>query len=125
MPVEAIAVTLIGYLLGSIPFGVLVARKYGIDIYKVGSGNPGATNILREIGKPAGYLVFFLDFLKGLVATIWFLLPIFSFSGDLTLSLWGLPAAVLGHTFPLFAKFRGGRVLPPQWEDYLELCRNA
>ena len=107
MPVEAIAVTLIGYLLGSIPFGVLVARKYGIDIYKVGSGNPGATNILREIGKPAGYLVFFLDFLKGLVATIWFLLPIFSFSGDLTLSLWGLPAAVLGHTFPLFAKFRG------------------
>ena len=71
--------------------------------------NPGATNILREIGKPAGYLVFFLDFLKGLVATIWFLLPIFSFSGDLTLSLWGLPAAVLGHTFPLFAKFRGGK----------------
>ena len=109
MPVEAIAVTLIGYLLGSIPFGVLVARKYGVDIYKVGSGNPGATNILREIGKPAGYLVFFLDFLKGLVATIWFLLPIFSFSGDLTLSLWGLPAAVLGHTFPLFAKFRGGK----------------
>ena len=79
MPVEAIAVTLIGYLLGSIPFGVLVARKYGIDIYKVGSGNPGATNILREIGKPAGYLVFFLDFLKGLVAPFGFYYRSFPF----------------------------------------------
>ena len=109
MSVEAIAVTIIGYLLGSIPFGVLVAKKYGVDIYQVGSGNPGATNVLRQIGKTAGYLVFILDFLKGLVATIWFLLPIFSFSGDITLGLWGLPAAILGHTLPLFAKFRGGK----------------
>ncbi|OUU59182.1 MAG: acyl-phosphate glycerol 3-phosphate acyltransferase [Verrucomicrobia bacterium TMED60] len=109
MSVEAIAVTIIGYLLGSIPFGVLVAKKYGVDIYQVGSGNPGATNVLRQIGKTAGYSVFILDFLKGLVATVWFLLPIFSFSGDITLGLWGLPAAVLGHTLPLFAKFRGGK----------------
>ena len=109
MSVEAIAITIIGYLLGSIPFGVLVAKKYGVDIYQVGSGNPGATNVLRQIGKTAGYLVFILDFLKGLVATIWFLLPIFSFSGDITLGLWGLPAAILGHTLPLFAKFRGGK----------------
>jgi glycerol-3-phosphate acyltransferase PlsY len=109
MSVEAIAVSLIGYLLGSIPFGVLVAKRYGIDIYRVGSGNPGATNVLREIGKPAGYVVFFLDFLKGLVATVWFLFPLFSFSGDATLGLWGLPAAVLGHTYPLFVKFKGGK----------------
>ena len=109
MSVEAIAITIIGYLLGSIPVGVLVAKKYGVDIYQVGSGNPGATNVLRQIGKTAGYLVFILDFLKGLVATIWFLLPIFSFSGDITLGLWGLPAAILGHTLPLFAKFRGGK----------------
>ena len=109
MSVEAIAVTIIGYLLGSIPFGVLVAKKYGVDIYQVGSGNPGATNVLRQIGKTAGYSVFILDFLKGLVATVWFLLPIFSFSGDIPLGLWGLPAAVLGHTLPLFAKFRGGK----------------
>mgnify|MGYP005725430655 FL=1 len=109
MSVEAIAVTIVGYLLGSIPFGVLVAKKYGVDIYQVGSGNPGATNVLRQIGKTAGYSVFILDFLKGLVATLWFLLPIFSFSGDITLGLWGLPAAVLGHTLPLFAKFRGGK----------------
>ena len=109
MSVEAIAVTIIGYLLGSIPFGVLFAKKYGVDIYQVGSGDPGATNVLRQIGKTAGYSVFILDFLKGLVATVWFLLPIFSFSGDITLGLWGLPAAVLGHTLPLFAKFRGGK----------------
>ena len=109
MSVEAIAVTIVGYLLGSIPFGVLVAKKYGDDIYQAGSGNPGATNVLRQIGKTAGYSVFILDFLKGLVATLWFLLPIFSFSGDITLGLWGLPAAVLGHTLPLFAKFRGGK----------------
>ena len=109
MSVEAIAVTIVGYLLGSIPFGVLVAKKYGVDIYQAGSGNPGATNVLRQIGKTAGYSVFILDFLKGLVATLWFLLPIFSFSGDITLGLWGLPAAVLGHTLPLFAKFRGGK----------------
>ena len=49
MSVEAIAVMIIGYLLGSIPFGVLVAKKYGVDIYEVGSGNPGATNVLRQI----------------------------------------------------------------------------
>ena len=109
MSVEAIAVTIIGYLLGSIPFGVLVAKKHGVDIYQAGSGNPGATNVLRQIGKTAGYSVFILDFLKGLVATVWFLLPIFSFSGDITLGLWGLPAAILGHTLPLFAKFRGGK----------------
>ena len=109
MPLESIAVGLIGYLLGSIPFGVIVAKRAGVDIYSVGSGNPGATNVLREIGKPAGYLVFFLDFLKGILATTWFLVPIFSFSGDATLGLWGLPAAVLGHTYPLFAQFRGGK----------------
>jgi len=109
MPLESIAVGLIGYRLGSIPFGVIVAKRAGVDIYSVGSGNPGATNVLREIGKPAGYLVFFLDFLKGILATTWFLVPIFSFSGDATLGLWGLPAAVLGHTYPLFAQFRGGK----------------
>ena len=76
MPLESIAVGLIGYLLGSIPFGVIVAKRAGVDIYSVGSGNPGATNVLREIGKPAGYLVFFLDFLKGILATTWFLVPI-------------------------------------------------
>jgi len=109
LSVETIGVALIGYLLGSIPFGVLVAKRFGVDIYSVGSGNPGATNVLREIGKPAGYTVFVLDFFKGFLATYWFIIPVFSFSGDPALGLWGLPAAVLGHTYPLFTGFRGGK----------------
>ena len=100
---------MVGYLLGSIPFGVLVAKKMGVDIYSVGSGNPGATNVLRSIGKPAGYTVFLLDFLKGVLATVWFKFGLVAFSGDPNLALWGLPAAVLGHTYPLFAKFKGGK----------------
>ena len=50
-----------------------------------------------------------MDFLKGLLATQWFAIPVFSFSGDPALALWGLPAAVLGHTFPLFTGFKGGK----------------
>jgi acyl phosphate:glycerol-3-phosphate acyltransferase len=109
LSVETVGVALVGYLLGSIPFGVIVAKRYGVDIFSVGSGNPGATNVLRSIGKPAGYVVFFLDFLKGLIAVTWFLFPWVSFSGDSTLGLWGLPGAVLGHTYPIFSSFRGGK----------------
>ena len=109
LSVETIGVALVGYLLGSIPFGVIIAKKNGVDIYSVGSGNPGATNVLRSIGKPAGYAVFLLDFAKGLIATTWFLLPVFSFSGNVTLGLWGLPGVVLGHTYPIFARFHGGK----------------
>ena len=109
LSVETVGVTLVGYLLGSIPFGVIIAKKNGVDIFSVGSGNPGATNVLRTIGKPAGYAVFILDFLKGLLATTWFLFPMVSFSGDASLGLWGLPGAVLGHTYPIFSGFRGGK----------------
>lgn len=86
-----------------------MAKKLGVDIYRVGSGNPGATNVLRSIGKPAGYSVFFLDFLKGFLATVWFKFGLVDFSGDPNLALWGLPASVLGHTYPLFANFKGGK----------------
>ena len=106
---ETVSVVIVGYLLGSIPFGVLVSKRMGVDIYRVGSGNPGATNVLRSIGKPAGYTVFILDFLKGVLATTWFKVGIVAFSGDPNLALWGLPAAVLGHTYPLFSNFKGGK----------------
>jgi glycerol-3-phosphate acyltransferase PlsY len=109
LSIETIAVLIIGYLIGSIPWAVIVARRAGVDIFSVGSGNPGATNVLRTMGKPSGYLVFSLDFLKGLLAVWWFQLPLFSFSGDASLGLWGLPAAVLGHTYPIFTRFRGGK----------------
>jgi glycerol-3-phosphate acyltransferase PlsY len=107
--IETIAVLIIGYLIGSIPWAVIVAKRAGVDILSVGSGNPGATNVLRTLGKPMGYTVFVLDFLKGVFAVCWFQFPLFSFSGDLTLGLWGLPAAVLGHTYPIFTGFRGGK----------------
>ncbi len=108
--VETIALLLIGYLLGSIPCAVLVAKRRGVDIFSAGSGNPGATNVLRVMGKPAGYLVFALDFLKGLLAVTWFYFPLFSYLGESSfLGLWGLPAAVLGHTYPIFTGFRGGK----------------
>ncbi|OUU28995.1 MAG: acyl-phosphate glycerol 3-phosphate acyltransferase [Verrucomicrobia bacterium TMED44] len=106
---ETVSVIIVGYLLGSIPFGVLVAKKMGVDIYSVGSGNPGATNVLRSVGKAAGYSVFILDFLKGILATVWFKIGLVAFSGDPSLALWALPAAVLGHTYPIFSNFKGGK----------------
>src|SRR3954471_15755589 len=61
----------VGYLLGSLPFGYLVARSKGVNIFEVGSKNPGATNVRRVLGSGPGNLVFFLDALKGAVATGW------------------------------------------------------
>ncbi|HTK75413.1 MAG TPA: glycerol-3-phosphate acyltransferase, partial [Gemmataceae bacterium] len=59
----------LSYLLGSVPFGVIVARARGVDIFKAGSGNIGATNVGRVLGRKSGVLVFVLDFLKGVVPT--------------------------------------------------------
>src|SRR5581483_11891260 len=64
----------VGYLLGSLPFGYLVARAKGVNIFEVGSRNPGATNVRRVLGAGPGNLVFFLDALKGAAATGWPLL---------------------------------------------------
>src|SRR5438045_7246586 len=61
----------VGYLLGSMPFGYLVARAKGVNIFEVGSKNPGATNVRRVLGRGPGNLVFFLDALKGAGATGW------------------------------------------------------
>ncbi|MCX6948442.1 MAG: glycerol-3-phosphate acyltransferase, partial [Opitutae bacterium] len=59
----------VGYLLGSLPFGYWVARAHGVDIFKVGSGNPGATNVKRTLGAKAGNTVLALDVAKGAIAT--------------------------------------------------------
>lgn len=104
-----ITVALVGYLLGAIPFAVLVARSSGINILEVGSGNPGATNVLRTLGKGPGYLVFFLDTLKGFTAAYW---PVV-WAGTHDVTLWlpilGLTGAILGHSFSIFLRFRGGK----------------
>lgn len=109
----------LGYLLGSLPFGVWVARAHGVDIFKVGSGNPGATNVKRSVGKGAGNLVFALDFLKGVVATAWpavpFLFALFDTAGlagavaRQQMAIAGMVGAIIGHSASCFIGFRGGK----------------
>jgi glycerol-3-phosphate acyltransferase PlsY len=95
-----------GYLIGSLPFGYLVAKANGVDIFSVGSRNPGATNVKRCVGKKAGNIVFVLDAVKGFAATAW---PICVADESIYYQLIGLVFAVLGHSFSLFTKFRGGK----------------
>jgi glycerol-3-phosphate acyltransferase PlsY len=93
-----------GYLAGSIPFGVLVARFFGLgDLRKIGSGNIGATNVLRTGNKAAAALTLLLDALKGALP-VWFFLG----WGDLSAQAAGL-GAFLGHCFPVWLRFRGGK----------------
>ena len=117
MILPLVTALLAGYLLGSLPFGVWVARAHGVDIFKVGSGNPGATNVKRSIGKKAGNLVFLLDFLKGVVATLWPVL-LAKFAGAACscgaghieyMAVAGMVGAIVGHSFSCFIGFRGGK----------------
>lgn len=106
---EIIAVALVGYLIGSISFAYLIARRHGVDILREGSGNPGATNVKRVIGKRAGNLCFVLDACKGALASGWCLLPLLNAQDPHLLGLVGLAAAILGHSFSVFLRFRGGK----------------
>ncbi|MEO7167602.1 MAG: glycerol-3-phosphate 1-O-acyltransferase PlsY [Spartobacteria bacterium] len=103
----------VGYLLGSCPNGFLVARARGVDIRKHGSGNIGATNVLRVVGKSWGYLVFALDCLKGFAAVrIGFALALSLAPHMVQRDLVGIVAAlacILGHAFPVWLGFRGGK----------------
>jgi len=101
------------YLLGSIPFGYVAGKIRGIDIRRFGSGNIGATNVVRVLGKRYGYSVFVLDFLKGFGAVKISM----SIATDARLE-WASPeifgifaaiASVIGHSFPVWLKFRGGK----------------
>ena len=125
----------VGYLLGSLPFGYLVARAKGVNIFEVGSKSPGATNVRRVLGSGPGNLVLFLDALKGAVAAGWIAIYVVRAAvavagdvgtperwaatmGNLVISdsdslrfqpLVGLVAAILGHSFSCFTQFRGGK----------------
>jgi glycerol-3-phosphate acyltransferase PlsY len=125
---------LIGYLLGSIPFGYLVAKAHGIDIREHGSGNIGATNVLRVLGKKPGYTVFACDAIKGLVAVLigkylalHSSLPISSMEvtygaaheilhsthivrlPEAIAAITAAIACILGHNFPVWLGFKGGK----------------
>lgn len=100
------------YLLGSVPFGVIVARAHGKDLRSIGSGNIGATNVARALGRRWAYFCFVLDVLKGLVPML--VVRVLIGMTDPTpsfLSLWLLVgfAAILGHIFPIYLKFKGGK----------------
>ncbi len=106
---DIIVVSVCGYLIGSIPFAVIIGKVYGINVLEVGSGNPGASNIKRSIGKGAGNVCFLLDFLKGVLAAGWPKLSLFAAENTIGLVMLGLVAAIFGHSYSLFIKFRGGK----------------
>ena len=100
----AVLAVVIAYLLGCIPFGVIVARAYGVDLRGEGSGNIGATNALRVIGRKAGAITLIGDIGKGALAVY--------IAGTLAgrdAAVLAAAAAVLGHDFPVFMRFKGGK----------------
>src|SRR5262249_20737440 len=100
---EAIAVV-VAYLLGSIPFALLAGRLRGVDLRTVGSGNLGAANVFRNLGRGMGVAVMLADIGKGVVAVV--------IARALTDAPWPAiagVAAVLGHVFPVWLRFRGGK----------------
>jgi glycerol-3-phosphate acyltransferase PlsY len=118
-----VAAAAIGYLLGALPFGYLVARAHGVNIFEHGSGSPGATNVRRVLGARASNLVFALDALKGALAGGWPLYFVWqAYRGSARaegialaigvaqmLGIVGLVFAMLGHSFSCFTRFKGGK----------------
>ena len=111
--IKFLAVALVSYLLGSIPAGYLAGRIAGIDIRKVGSGNIGATNVTRTLGRRYGYPVFLVDFAKGALAVCvsvllgWHVEP-----KPRSSEIYGIVGAVfcvLGHVFPVWLRLKGGK----------------
>jgi len=104
---------LVGYFLGSFPSGFIVGRIAGIDVRQAGSGNIGATNVTRLLGKRTGYLVFVLDFTKGALATILAMfLATNSGAREEIVELYaavGGVFSVIGHSYPIWLSFKGGK----------------
>jgi glycerol-3-phosphate acyltransferase PlsY len=109
-----------GYLLGSIPFGYLLVRiQSGSDIRAMGSGNIGATNVARAAGWGAGVATLILDTAKGYFA-VW-LIGHFS-GGNIRFMMYAGLAAILGHIFPVWLKFSGGKGVAPALGVFLGIC---
>ena len=126
-----IGVAVMGYILGSIPFGVLVGKVMGgVDVRKYGSGKTGTTNVLRTVGKKAAVLAALLDVLKGVLAVIFAGLIVGEdlvliggvFNGVKAAQVVAGLGAIFGHIWPVFLKFRGGRGVATFMGGLLALC---
>ncbi len=104
MQPEATIALVLAYLIGSVDFGVILPRLGGVDIYRVGSGNPGASNVLRTMGRPWAAAVFVGDIGKGavavMIADLW--------AGDVA-GFAAMLAVAAGHSYPVWHRFRGGK----------------
>ncbi len=98
---------LLGYVLGSVPTGYLVGRAFGVDVREVGSGNIGTANVLRAAGKSAGILTLAGDMLKGLIPVVVARIS----TGNEWLIAAVAFAAVIGHCWPVFLRFKGGKAV--------------
>jgi acyl phosphate:glycerol-3-phosphate acyltransferase len=108
---------LAAYLFGAVPYAFIIARIYGVDLYSIGSGNIGATNVSRALGRKWGVTVFVLDFLKGAIP-VYFIMPLaklidadyqepFGITDLTRVGAGGL--ALLGHIYPVYLGFKGGK----------------
>lgn len=103
--ITPILLIITAFILGSVPFGIIIARAKGVDLKKVGSGNIGATNVLRSLGKLPAVLTLLGDILKGTLAVA---IGRFFGVGSLYEGLIGF-SAILGHNFSIFLGFKGGK----------------
>ena len=103
---RVVAAVAIAYLLGSMPFGYWIGRLRGVDLRAEGSGNTGATNALRVLGRKLGVLVMALDIGKGTLAVL-----IAAQLGGTGTEVLAATAAVIGHAFPVFLSFKGGKAV--------------
>jgi glycerol-3-phosphate acyltransferase PlsY len=134
MIAKFVAVVILGYLLGSIPFGLLLARrKANVDVREHGSGKIGATNVLRTAGRKSAVMVAALDISKGMLAVIfaWLImgegyLVIGNFGfGSLLAQVLAALAAIVGHNWSVFLRFRGGRGVATFFGGLIALCPPA
>jgi glycerol-3-phosphate acyltransferase PlsY len=123
IPITILLIPLVAYLLGSIPFGLILTKLFGRgDVRKEGSGNIGATNVSRVAGPLAGIVTLLLDGAKGAVAVL--LAGRYSNDSALWMVIAGL-AALVGHCFPVWLKFKGGKGVATAAGVYLALCPPA
>ena len=116
-----ILLIVLGYLLGSVPVGFILGLRSGIDVRETGSGNVGATNVARVVGKRQGILTLIADATKGF-------LPVFlalQFGASLAVTILVGTAAFLGHLFPVFLRFRGGKGVATALGVFLALAPMA